>query len=113
MPGAPATDDTELGQHMTEFATRVRQDTNEIYGRLDYAQDDRSLMSGQFNMLLRERCAHAHTARLIEAETRLSREAWGRSMDASDIARSEVMALRTTVLAQHVEIGALRTADRT
>ncbi|GKG20138.1 hypothetical protein Tco_0379939, partial [Tanacetum coccineum] len=34
MPGAPATDDTELGQHMTEFTTRVRQDTDEIYGRL-------------------------------------------------------------------------------
>ncbi|GJS30247.1 putative ribonuclease H-like domain-containing protein, partial [Tanacetum coccineum] len=27
MPGAPATDDTELGRRMTEFATRVRQDT--------------------------------------------------------------------------------------
>ncbi|GJY97267.1 hypothetical protein Tco_0514177 [Tanacetum coccineum] len=41
MPGAPATDDTELEQHMTEFATRVRQDTDEIYRRLDYAHDDR------------------------------------------------------------------------
>ncbi|GJV20233.1 hypothetical protein Tco_1369253 [Tanacetum coccineum] len=35
MPGAPATDDTELGRRITEFATRVRQDTNEIYVRLD------------------------------------------------------------------------------
>ncbi|GKF64390.1 hypothetical protein Tco_0187838, partial [Tanacetum coccineum] len=35
MPGAPAPDDTELGQSMTEFATMVRQDTDEIYGRLD------------------------------------------------------------------------------
>ncbi|GJZ81244.1 hypothetical protein Tco_0646238, partial [Tanacetum coccineum] len=31
MPGAPAADETELGRRMTEFATRVRQDTNEIY----------------------------------------------------------------------------------
>ncbi|GKG56083.1 hypothetical protein Tco_0577158, partial [Tanacetum coccineum] len=30
MPGAPATDDTELGRRMTEFATIVRQDTDEI-----------------------------------------------------------------------------------
>ncbi|GKA38771.1 hypothetical protein Tco_0731322, partial [Tanacetum coccineum] len=29
MSGAPATDDTELGRRMTEFATMVRQDTNE------------------------------------------------------------------------------------
>ncbi|GKA01665.1 hypothetical protein Tco_0674330 [Tanacetum coccineum] len=33
MPGAPATDDTEMGRRMTEFTTRVRQDTNEIYTR--------------------------------------------------------------------------------
>ncbi|GJT90338.1 hypothetical protein Tco_1079183 [Tanacetum coccineum] len=35
MPGARATDDTELGRRMTGFATLVRQDTNEIYTRLD------------------------------------------------------------------------------
>ncbi|GJR03211.1 putative reverse transcriptase domain-containing protein [Tanacetum coccineum] len=38
MPGAPATDDTELGRWMTEFTTRVRQDTHEIYVRLDDEQ---------------------------------------------------------------------------
>ncbi|GKE04851.1 hypothetical protein Tco_1396869 [Tanacetum coccineum] len=31
MPGAPVIDDTELGRRMTEFTTRVRQDTNKIY----------------------------------------------------------------------------------
>ncbi|GKC33205.1 putative reverse transcriptase domain-containing protein [Tanacetum coccineum] len=60
--GAPATDDTELGRQITEFAAIVRQDTDEIYGRLDEAQDARA------------------------------------SMAASDAARSEVMALHTTVL---------------
>ncbi|GKC44197.1 hypothetical protein Tco_1061919, partial [Tanacetum coccineum] len=40
------TDVVELGQRMTDFVTTVRQDTDEIYGRLDDAQDDRSLMSG-------------------------------------------------------------------
>ncbi|GJR07768.1 reverse transcriptase domain-containing protein [Tanacetum coccineum] len=33
MPGAPATDDTELGRRMTKFTTRFRQDTDEIYTR--------------------------------------------------------------------------------
>ncbi|GJT33984.1 hypothetical protein Tco_0924403 [Tanacetum coccineum] len=51
---------------------RERQDTYEIYGRLDDAQDDRSLMSGQLNMLRRDRCAHARTARLMKTEARLS-----------------------------------------
>ncbi|GJZ11425.1 hypothetical protein Tco_0546184 [Tanacetum coccineum] len=46
-------------------------------------------MAGRLNMLYRDRRAHARTARLMEAEARMSREAWGRSMDASDLARAE------------------------
>ncbi|GKE46388.1 hypothetical protein Tco_1477646, partial [Tanacetum coccineum] len=76
-----------------------REDTNDIYGRLDDVQDDRSLMSGQLNMLCRDRHAYACTARLMETEAGLSRDAWVQSMDASDTARSKVRALWTTVLA--------------
>ncbi|GKC28136.1 hypothetical protein Tco_1035430 [Tanacetum coccineum] len=100
MPGALATDDTELGRRMIEFTTRVRQDTNKIYIRLDDEQTERQLMAGRLNILYRDRRTHARTARLMEAEARISREAWGRSMDASDLARSEVMALHTQVVAQ-------------
>ncbi|GKB08600.1 hypothetical protein Tco_0836912, partial [Tanacetum coccineum] len=67
----------------------IRQDTNEIYRRLDDAQDDRSLMSGQLNMLRRDRCAYARTTRLIESEAGLSREAWVQSMDSSDTSSSK------------------------
>ncbi|GJZ57057.1 hypothetical protein Tco_0612551 [Tanacetum coccineum] len=75
--GAPATNDTELGRRMTEFTTRVRQDTDEIYTRLDDKQSERQLMAGRLNMLYRDRRVHARTARLMEAEARMSREAWG------------------------------------
>ncbi|GKF06588.1 hypothetical protein Tco_0037256, partial [Tanacetum coccineum] len=75
IPGAPATDDTELGRRMIELTTRVRQDTNEIYTRLDDEQTERQLMAGRLNMLYRDRHAHARTARLIKAEARMSREA--------------------------------------
>ncbi|GJU40589.1 putative reverse transcriptase domain-containing protein [Tanacetum coccineum] len=112
MQGAPASADTELGRHMTEFETRVRQDTDEIYTRLDDEQTERQLLAGRLNMLFRDRRAHARTARLMETEARMSREAWGRSMDASDLARAEVMSLRTTVLAQQSEIRELQSADR-
>ncbi|GKC60533.1 hypothetical protein Tco_1088131 [Tanacetum coccineum] len=98
--GAPVTDDTELGQRMTEFATRVRQDTTEIFVRLDDEQTERQLMVGRLNMLYRDRRAHARTALLMEREARMSREAWGRSMDASDLACLKVKSLRTTVLGQ-------------
>ncbi|GJX26736.1 putative reverse transcriptase domain-containing protein [Tanacetum coccineum] len=49
-----------------------REDTDKIYRRLDDTHDDRLLMSGQLNMLRRDRLAHAHTARLIETEAKLS-----------------------------------------
>ncbi|GKA87842.1 hypothetical protein Tco_0809606 [Tanacetum coccineum] len=48
----------------------------------------------------------------METEARMSREAWGRSMDASDLARAEVMSLRTTVLAQQSKIREFQLADR-
>ncbi|GJS02425.1 putative reverse transcriptase domain-containing protein [Tanacetum coccineum] len=69
-------------------------------------------MAGRLNMLYRDRRAHARTARLIETEARMSREAWGRSMDASDLARAKVMSLRTQVVAQQVVITELQEADR-
>ncbi|GKD87460.1 hypothetical protein Tco_1358614, partial [Tanacetum coccineum] len=75
-------------------------DTDEIYTRLDDEQSGLQLLVGRLNMLFRDRRAHARTARLMETEARMSREAWGRSMDASDLARAKVMPLRTTVLAQ-------------
>ncbi|GJW75272.1 hypothetical protein Tco_0134642 [Tanacetum coccineum] len=62
--------------------------------------------------MTRDRRAHARTARLMETEARMSREAWGRSMDASDLAHAEVMSLRTTVLAQQSQIRELQSADR-
>ncbi|GJT31523.1 hypothetical protein Tco_0921942 [Tanacetum coccineum] len=51
------------------------------------------------------------TARLMKAEARMYRGAWGRSMDASDLARAEVMSLRTQVVAQQAVITELQAAD--
>ncbi|GJZ70801.1 retrovirus-related pol polyprotein from transposon TNT 1-94 [Tanacetum coccineum] len=62
---------------MTEFETRVRRDTEEVYTRLDDEQTGRQLLAGRLNMLFRDRRAHAHTARLMETEARMYREAWG------------------------------------
>ncbi|GJX98457.1 hypothetical protein Tco_0355476 [Tanacetum coccineum] len=111
MSGAPAIDDTELGRRMTEFTTRVRQDTDEIYTRLDDEQTERQLMAGRLNMQYKDRRAHACTTRLMEAEARMSQEAWGRTMDASDLALAEVMSLRTQVVAQQAVITKLEAAD--
>nr|GEV79055.1 putative reverse transcriptase domain-containing protein [Tanacetum cinerariifolium] len=83
LKGALVSTDTELGGYMREFETRVRRDTDEIYSRLN-----------------------------DEQKARLSREAWVQSVDASDLARGEVMSLRTTVLGQTTKIRELHATDR-
>nr|GEX19753.1 hypothetical protein [Tanacetum cinerariifolium] len=55
LQGAPVSTDTELGGYVREFETRVRQDTYEIYMRLDDEQTERKLLAGRLNMLFRDR----------------------------------------------------------
>nr|GFC60886.1 hypothetical protein [Tanacetum cinerariifolium] len=98
LQGAPVSTDTELVGYVREFNMRVRQDTDEIYMRLDDEQTERQLLAGRLNMLFRDRRAHAYTRQLMETEARMSREAWVRAIDASDLVHGEVMSLRTTVL---------------
>ncbi|GKA42374.1 hypothetical protein Tco_0735034 [Tanacetum coccineum] len=68
-------------------------------------------MDGRLNMLYTDRRAHARIARLMETEARMSREAWGRSMNETDLAHAEVMLLRTQVVAQQAVITELHAAD--
>ncbi|GJX03834.1 putative reverse transcriptase domain-containing protein [Tanacetum coccineum] len=74
------TDVVELSQRMIEFDIRVRQDTDEVYTKLDDEQSGRHLLAGRLNMLFRDRRAHARTAKLMETEARI--DAGGRSQEA-------------------------------
>nr|GFB15397.1 hypothetical protein [Tanacetum cinerariifolium] len=85
LQGAPVSIDTELGGYVREFEIRVRQDTDEIYMRLDDEQTERQLLAGWLNMLFRDR-------------------------HASDLVHGEVISLRTTVLGQMSEIRELHAA---
>ncbi|GKE87648.1 hypothetical protein Tco_1565123, partial [Tanacetum coccineum] len=111
LQGASVSTDTELGAQMREFETMVRRDTDEIYTRLDDEQRQRQLLAGQVNMLFRDRRAHAYTRQLIETKAGMSREAWGRAMDLSDLTHGGVISLRTIVHAQMSEIIELQSAD--
>ncbi|GKE53246.1 hypothetical protein Tco_1488402, partial [Tanacetum coccineum] len=54
MQGTPVvTDVAEVSQRMTEFETRVRRDTDEVYTRLDDEQTRRQLLAGRHNMWFR------------------------------------------------------------
>nr|GEU67313.1 hypothetical protein [Tanacetum cinerariifolium] len=114
LQGALVSTDTELGGYMREFETRVRQDTEEIYMRLDNEQSERQLLAGRLNMLFRDRRAHAYTRHLMETEARMSREAWMteiRELHAAD-RRRQIM-ISELLRADHrrsTEIIELRTA---
>nr|GEZ27572.1 hypothetical protein [Tanacetum cinerariifolium] len=89
LQGAPVSTDTESGGYT-----------------------ERQLLAGRLNMLFRDRRAHVYTRHLMETEARMSREAWVRATDASDLVHGEVMSLRTTMLGQMSEIRELHAADR-
>nr|GEX74638.1 hypothetical protein [Tanacetum cinerariifolium] len=83
-----------------------------MYGMMEEDQDDQSQLRGRVNILYRNRPVHQHLTVMVEREARMACEAWGLSMDASDNARSNVMSLRTTLVAQHALILYLQAADR-
>nr|GFA91210.1 hypothetical protein [Tanacetum cinerariifolium] len=71
-------------------------------------ETERQLLAGRLNMLFWDRRAHAYTRHLMETEARMSREAWVRATDASDLVHGEVMSLHTTVLGEMSEIRELQ-----
>ncbi|GJY16410.1 hypothetical protein Tco_0386832 [Tanacetum coccineum] len=91
-----------VNQRVTDLATIVEEETTSMYGIMEDAQDDRSQLRGRVNLLYRDRPVHRRLAVMIEREAKMAREAWGLSMDASDYARSDVMSLRTTIMAQRM-----------
>nr|GFA16768.1 hypothetical protein [Tanacetum cinerariifolium]GFA20932.1 hypothetical protein [Tanacetum cinerariifolium] len=103
----------EVGESSSAAAARPAGGLRADYGFV--ANMDREIMRDperEPNLLFRDRRAHAYTRHLMETEARLSREAWVRSTDASDLVRGAVMSLRTTVLGQMMEIRELHAADR-
>ncbi|GJV53642.1 hypothetical protein Tco_1449383 [Tanacetum coccineum] len=79
-----------VNQRVTDLATIVEEETTSMYGIMEDAQDDRSLLRGRVNLLYRDRPVHRRLAVMIEREAKMAREAWGLSMDASDYARSDI-----------------------
>ncbi|GKB20651.1 hypothetical protein Tco_0854574 [Tanacetum coccineum] len=98
----PNPNERDVGYGITDYWDEI---VEAMYGTLVVIDvSRRQLLASWLNMLFRDRRAHARTARLMETEARMSKEVWGRSMDASDLTRAEVMLLRTIVLAQQSQI---------
>nr|GFA38187.1 hypothetical protein [Tanacetum cinerariifolium] len=74
--------DREIGCRITD----VWEDPDEIAEEIPVTD-----AVDQLNLLRRDRRFYARTARLIEGEARVAREAWMQAMDASDMTRYEKM----------------------
>ncbi|GJT22048.1 hypothetical protein Tco_0891985 [Tanacetum coccineum] len=89
---APVSTDTVLGRHMTSFDTRVRQDTYEIYMRLDDEQSQRQLLAEIRELHAADRRRQAVTSEMLKADHR--RSAKMRELRTVDPLQGQVTALQ-------------------
>ncbi|GJU56231.1 hypothetical protein Tco_1229945 [Tanacetum coccineum] len=83
-----------------ELAAVQEQDTQDIYAVIGDTQDMQTQIYQRVETLGDDSQYHYETARLLDQEALVSREAWGRSIEVSYMARSEIMALRSVVMGQ-------------
>ncbi|GJW19607.1 hypothetical protein Tco_0027043 [Tanacetum coccineum] len=101
-----------VNTRVTELAAVQEQDTQDIYAVIGDTQDRQTQIYQRVETLGDDSQYHYETARLLDQEALVSREAWGRSIEVSYMARSEIMALRSVVMGQQAVISQLQAADR-
>ncbi|GJV99946.1 hypothetical protein Tco_1555198 [Tanacetum coccineum] len=100
-----------VNTRVTELTAVQEQDTQDIYAVIGDTQDRQTQIYQRVETLGDDSQYHYETARLLDQEALVSREAWGRSIEVSYMARSEIMALRSVVMGQQEVISQLQAAD--
>ncbi|GKF68875.1 hypothetical protein Tco_0198554, partial [Tanacetum coccineum] len=94
----------EIGGSSAAVATRPIGGHRADYGQTQIYQSVETLVDdSQY---------HYETARLLDLEALVSREAWGCSIEVRYMTRLEIMALRSVVMGQQAVILQLQAADR-
>ncbi|GKB43766.1 hypothetical protein Tco_0888708 [Tanacetum coccineum] len=75
---------------VTELAVVHEQDTHDIYAVIGDTQDRQTQMYQRVETLVDDGQYHYETARLLDQEALVSREAWGRSIEVSYMVRSKI-----------------------
>ncbi|GJW14899.1 hypothetical protein Tco_0019032 [Tanacetum coccineum] len=105
----------EIGESSAAAATRLiwRSRTHfDIYAVIEDTQDRQTQIYQSVETLFDDSQYHYETARLLDQEALVSREAWGRSIEVSYMTRSEILALHSVVIGQQAVISQLQAADR-
>nr|GEX37634.1 putative reverse transcriptase domain-containing protein [Tanacetum cinerariifolium] len=92
-----------VGKRVTDFATTLRQKTEEIYVRHKDAQDDRAFLRAQINMLRRDRRYFSSMSFAFEREAMYAPEAWSHLENRS-------MALEALIKAHEAQYEATKTS---
>ncbi|GJV64597.1 hypothetical protein Tco_1475425 [Tanacetum coccineum] len=100
-----------INTRVTELTTVQEQDTQDIYAVIEDTQDRQTQIYQSVGILVNDSQYHYETARLLDQEALVSREAWGRSIEVSYMTPLEIMALRSVVRGQQAVISQLLAAD--
>ncbi|GJR84913.1 hypothetical protein Tco_0155698 [Tanacetum coccineum] len=76
-----------VNTRVTELAAVQEQDTQDIYGVIENTQGRQTQIYQRVKILVDDSQYHYETARLLDQEALVSREAWGRSMEVSYMTR--------------------------
>ncbi|GJS74709.1 putative reverse transcriptase domain-containing protein [Tanacetum coccineum] len=96
----------EVDERVTDLATTLRQETEEMYVRQEDAQDDRAFLRAWINMLRRDMQYFISMSFAFKREAMYARKAWSRSEGRST-------ALEALIRAQEARITALEAQVRT
>ncbi|GKC89846.1 hypothetical protein Tco_1150495, partial [Tanacetum coccineum] len=89
-----------VNTRVTELAAVQEQDTQDIYAVIEDTQDRQTQIHQTVEALVDDRQYHYKTARLLDQEALVSREAWAHSMGLSSAVHYELQGYRTHVWMQ-------------
>ncbi|GKC42158.1 hypothetical protein Tco_1059880, partial [Tanacetum coccineum] len=101
-----------VNTRVTELTAVQEQDTQDIYAVIGDTQDRQTQIYQSVETLVDDSQYHYETARLLDQDALVSREAWGRSIEVSYMTCLEIMALCSVVMGQHAVISQLQAANR-
>ncbi|GKD90603.1 hypothetical protein Tco_1366110, partial [Tanacetum coccineum] len=100
-----------VNTRVTKLTIVQEQDTQDIYVVIEDTRDRQTQIYQSVRTLVDDSHYHYETARLLDQEALVSREAWGRSIEVSYMTHSEILALHFVVLGQQAVISQLQAAD--
>ncbi|GKC62460.1 hypothetical protein Tco_1095058, partial [Tanacetum coccineum] len=93
-----------VNARVTELAAVQEQDTQDIYDVIEDTQDRQTQLFQRVDGLVEDRQFHYETARLLDQEALVSREAWAHSVGLSSAVHYELQAYRTHTQMQDYRI---------